>query len=254
MPAEDVDQIRKRQGEAVIIGTCGESYAATLKKIKEKVGELNLMKDIQSVRKSRKEKIILKIEPGGTSKEELLDALRECAEGKNVKMTNEARDMVTLMCKDIDSVTSQEELKSELGKLAGDGEDIEVSELRPAFRGTQKATIRTSKLGAERLMGLQRVRIGLNYISLRERVEVTKCYKCWGLGHTRFQCKGVDRGKSCLKCGEEGHKAKECKSVARCLLCRREGHRTGTGSCDAFRDYLTARARTSGDRTEGTSN
>lgn len=64
----------------------------------------------------------------------------------------------------------------------------------------------------------------------------TLCFRCWGKGHIKAQCKSVvDRNRTCYRCGVVGHTAVGCLAPVSCALCREggrdHGHRVGSSMC-----------------------
>ncbi|XP_018576384.1 zinc finger protein GIS2-like [Anoplophora glabripennis] len=91
---------------------------------------------------------------------------------------------------------------------------------------------------AESLLRTGKIRVGINSCTVVERVNVTQCFRCWGYGHYRKECKEEDRSINCRKCGRIGHKAEECGEELCCLTCKRTGHAAGSGACPEFRKAL----------------
>ncbi|EFN76297.1 hypothetical protein EAI_04842, partial [Harpegnathos saltator] len=51
-----------------------------------------------------------------------------------------------------------------------------------------------------------------------------QCYKCWGPGHTRWNCPAAtDRRGLCYRCGREGHTAWQCEALPNCAVCLEQG-------------------------------
>ncbi|KAL7739337.1 hypothetical protein ACLKA6_017732 [Drosophila palustris] len=97
------------------------------------------------------------------------------------------------------------------------------------YGGTQTASIRLPAESARKALSAGRSR-RMGKGRLRERVNITKCYRCLEFGHLAKQCRSeVDRSKLCRRCGKDGHLAKDCKEEPQAVLqgqgLRLEAHR-----------------------------
>lgn len=147
------------------------------------------------------------------------------------------KDEMTLEIRDLDELTTSAEVCDALSKtLEVDIETAAIKSVRKAYNSTQTAVVRLSKSLARKILDSGRLRIGWVSCRVRERVDVRKCYRCWGFGHLARDCKGTDRSKCCLRCSETGHTREACKSEeAKCILCRdRRNHPTGSFKCPAY--------------------
>jgi hypothetical protein len=82
----------------------------------------------------------------------------------------------------------------------------------------------------------QKIVVGLTMVFVEEMVQVTRCFKCNGLGHIAKSCKQEPK---CHKCGKEGHKIKECRSEkSECGNCRQAGHRAYDRKCPTMKRAL----------------
>ncbi|GJQ79440.1 hypothetical protein Trydic_g16299 [Trypoxylus dichotomus] len=93
------------------------------------------------------------------------------------------------------------------------------------------------------LLKTARIKVGWVNSRIRKRLEVTRCYRCFGFGHRQATCSEPDRRKEglCMGCGEKGHLKKNCTNKARCFLCSAENardHVAGSGKCGVFRQAL----------------
>lgn len=113
--------------------------------------------------------------------------------------------------KDLDELVTREEIVGALSQAAEcSKEDLVVTSLRPAFSGTQNATVRMPVAVARKITTAGRVLVGPISCRVRIREPDQKCYKCWETGHKAEGCQGLDKSKLCYKCEGEGHKSREC--------------------------------------------
>ncbi|KAK9686487.1 Zinc knuckle [Popillia japonica] len=70
------------------------------------------------------------------------------------------------------------------------------------------------------------MRIGWVECGVKERIYLTRCFKCLEYSHKTRDCTAkVDRSDECYKCGSKGHRSKECKNEEKCTKCNVAGHR-----------------------------
>ncbi|XP_066157733.1 uncharacterized protein [Euwallacea fornicatus] len=117
-------------------------------------------------------------------------------------------------------------------------DDFSLGDMRANKWDTQAVTVVMGEKVADELMKDPYIRIGYVRCRMEKRLEVKRCYKCWGFEHEARECTGKDRSRCCFVCGEEGHKGQDCKGEDMCGICNEKGHRTGTGKCEAFRRAL----------------
>lgn len=153
-----------------------------------------------------------------------------------------------LEIRDIDDETTKDDVRKALQEAAGDDYEIpgEVIKIRPAYRGTQTASVRLPAATAQKVLG-ERAKIRIGWVNCRIRAVKTplRCYKCWHFGHTTVQCKSeVNRSGLCIKCGQTGHQAAQCANKVKCVLCAEKpgsqdtAHRSGAGRCPVFQEAL----------------
>ncbi|KAK5640678.1 hypothetical protein RI129_011489 [Pyrocoelia pectoralis] len=143
----------------------------------------------------------------------------------------------TLHLKGADEITTAEEVKQAL-KATGQirhKEDLIVKTLRPTRFGTQYGTIVMNRKDAEVILRQGKVKIGLNNCEIEEKIDIFKCYKCWGYGHSAAQCNGEDRSNLCQRCTGADHIRTGCNKDPYCPLCATEGHMAGEAVCGALR-------------------
>ncbi|GBP42973.1 Uncharacterized 50 kDa protein in type I retrotransposable element R1DM [Eumeta japonica] len=153
-----------------------------------------------------------------------------------------------LEIRDIDEETTKNDVREALQEAAGDDYKIpeEVIKIRPAYRGTQTASVRLPAATAQKILG-EKGKIRIGWVNCRIRAVKTplRCYKCWHFGHTTVQCKSeVNRSGLCIKCGQTGHQAAQCPNKSKCVLCAEKSgsqdtaHQSGSGRCPVFQEAL----------------
>ncbi|KAJ8933809.1 hypothetical protein NQ314_013781 [Rhamnusium bicolor] len=73
-----------------------------------------------------------------------------------------------------------------------------MSDLRVNARDTQAVTIRLSKDDAERILKDKALRVGLVKCSFENRINMSRCFKCWSFDHLADDCNGPDRTNLCF--------------------------------------------------------
>lgn len=149
--------------------------------------------------------------------------------------------VVNIVCKDMDEVTTKEDLLEALEKelnISGVPETA-IRSMRTSFAGTQTATISLPFEHAKKALAAGKVKIGWTICRLREAIKPKMCFRCMDFGHMAKDCKNEDRSKRCRRCGGEGHIAKDCNKDPQCMLCKARGkpapHITGSSRCPKFR-------------------
>lgn len=121
-----------------------------------------------------------------------------------------------------------------------------VISTRRLIRGTQVITVSVPMTAMSMLLKT-RLRIGFVNCRVKRMIDVQKCFRCQGFGHTRRTCTNDERSDLCRKCGEKGHKSSYCAGNANCFLCKEEessDHRLGSHKCHVFkREFEAAKQR-----------
>jgi hypothetical protein len=147
---------------------------------------------------------------------------------------------------EMDEGTTEEELAAALVAAIGEEgrEAVKIHPLRPGRRGTINATAKVpAGEGTTELLRAGKLKVGFLRCPIRERTELTRCYRCLEYGHTARTCTATDRSSLCRNCAEPGHEAKSCSAVPRCPICTDRGadpshaqHRAGSARCPATRE------------------
>ncbi|XP_041451718.1 uncharacterized protein LOC121405177 [Drosophila obscura] len=135
--------------------------------------------------------------------------------------------------KDIDEVSTQEEVLAELTEQAG-----------VAINEAQTLTLKVSPTVAATLIGKGRIRLGWGYCRIRPKTTPRRCFKCMEFGHIATNCKSAqDFSKCCYNCSETDHQAKDCKAQPTCILCKRHRardtkHQTTSSRCPQYQKAI----------------
>lgn len=220
----DWKKVRKRrekkfpreQDRLVVVKQEGKSYSDILRAVKEGVSPTYIPAGakVTSFQRSRNEDLLIRIKGSEKSAEMICKAVTDKVPGLKASVKN--RKKVFFHVSDLDGETSEEDIiqgiKKELGDTFTNEQEIVVTSLRPAFAGTQKATVKVPHAAALRLTKKRRILIGWISCRLKIREEQQRCYRCWEMGHTASVCKGPDKSGACFKCGENGHQKASCTS------------------------------------------
>lgn len=216
------------QSRTVIVKAEGKTYAELLRSMKGAVTseEAN---NVIALRKGRNEELHVRIE-GAKNAEDFTTLLRDKAADLHVDLKSRATRRAVVHIRDVEFETSEQEVMAAIANRVGPNEEFKISSIRRGFGETRNVTVITSYRAACKLVE-QRLRIG--WISCRAyiREDEDRCYRCWGTGHRRQDCKGPDRLELCFNCGGRGHKIADCREPKQCLDCRSREHRTGAWQC-----------------------
>jgi hypothetical protein len=221
--------------ETILVDSDSNTYASVLRDIKGglKTEEVNT---INSVRKTRKGQILMRVNKDSQT---LKNRISEVLAGKEVKSLSRRKKIIH--ADNIEASVSLEELKEAIMQtcLPRYPELLEVRPLRPSRYDRQTATVLLEAQDATRLASLKKIRVGFGVCQLRERIELIKCFRCWGYGHKAAACSEVDRSKQCRKCSKEDHTSEKCQNEEYCPLCNKSGHTAGTSRCTVFKNALS---------------
>lgn len=217
------------ESKTVIVKAPGKSYADLLKTMKEKV-KAEEAGEILSIKKGRDQQLEVRIN-GSQKAGEFSSLLKNRAEDLQVNIRTKGDRRTVVHVKDMLCDTKECEVKEAVEKVLGTGESFQITSLREAYGNTMNATVVTTQKNAVKLIA-SRLRVGWVCCRTYIRTEIERCYRCWGTGHSRRECRGPDRSDLCFNCGKPGHEIRDCKEATRCLECNSTLHRTGSTSCD----------------------
>lgn len=215
--------------EVLVVKATGKSFAEILKEVKSGETPANVI--VTSMRQGRNEELLIGLQTKGQAvhTEDLRKTI--AARIPEVVISSRTRESI-IHVKGMDGQATVEEIQNSIAKETKvDSTRIRVTSLRPAFRGTQNATVRLPEKVAVDLIARGKIQIG--WVSCRVQLRETqnRCYRCWEMGHRSFECKGPDRGKLCFRCGKQGHQHRDCKAEQHCIKCDSVGHQMGDSRC-----------------------
>lgn len=238
-PREKTKQKQHPRPEAVIVQAEGLSYSDMLKKIKadKEVQAVSANFSTVSMTKAGHLRVVLNKATGNGEK---ISRTLQRAVGENAKSVT-LKDKTTVQISDVDEEATNEDILTAITERAGIIEEVNITSKRKVGRGVQLiyATIPTSAVHKV----IPRLRIGYTNCKVRQIINVKKCFKCQGFGHTRANCTGKEVTDQCWRCGETGHKSRACERNPKCFLCVREAtndHMMGTRRCHAYKRALDA--------------
>ncbi|KAL7724666.1 hypothetical protein ACLKA6_012324 [Drosophila palustris] len=133
-----------------------------------------------------------------------------------------ARPMATIAIRDLDALTEQADVLNAVKGLLPEGSsDIKVTVSAPNSREQTQAFVTLTEENAATLRAVGKIKIGWLKVKMKRVKTVKKCFRCLGIGHMQYDCKGPNRkGEGlCFRCGETGHKIAQCQKAPKCWAC-----------------------------------
>lgn len=231
----------------------GRSFAEVLGDLKTKAKPEDSGTVVKSIRRTQNGDVLLELGKPG-DKAGFAASLKAALGDKGTVRSLDPKTSVEI--RDLDGLSSETEvaeaIRKALPELKEGGAAPKIWLTKPNRSEQRTAVVQLGEKAANKLLSLQHLRVGWVSCRIRRRVEVPRCFRCLGYGHSSRNCGGPDRGKNCLRCGGVGHERKGCTAVS-CFLCKEKGgtgeslkHIPGTGRCGAFKAALDqAKARAS---------
>ncbi|KAK9729961.1 Zinc knuckle [Popillia japonica] len=215
---------KKEKAETVVtIKAGGKSYVDVVKKLKDEVDIGKIGVKIGKIRKTGNEDLMLVVEGGDPSKRNdyaiyngMASTLEKEIKNKieNIRVVTRAKEMTTLYIMGMDPTSNEEEVKQAIARETNLREtEIQVKAIRKGRYEEQTAIVELPRGKATALIQQRKMRIGWVECGVKERIYLTRCFKCLEYGHKTRDCTAkVDRSDECYKCGSKGHRSKECKN------------------------------------------
>lgn len=226
----------------------GQTYAGVLQEIKKAAKPEETQTDIKAIRRTRTGGILLELGKTAKNKESFREALRGIV-GANATVVS-LQPKATIEIRDLDSLTTAEEVTEAVKKAMKDESDIKVFFTKTNSREQKMAFVEIDETGARQILLSTHIKIGWINCRMRRAVVVTRCFRCFGYGHRQADCKGNDRkGQGlCNRCGEKGHKKAECQASPTCYLCEEikaaVSHIPGSAGCSVYKQALEEAKKT----------
>lgn len=214
----------KEKTDAVLIKPSeGCSYAEVLRSLRAS-DQIDETTKVKSVRKTRAGALLLELDKDAKVTSELCDKIKLTLRG-NAEIISLAPKS-TVEIRDLDCVTTNKEVEDAVKLLLPPDTEISVIVTAPNTREQVKAFVTVPTKCADTLIKSGRIKIGWVNARVSANNRPRRCFRCFGYGHVRADCKGPDRSALdlCIRCGEPGHKLKECTKTPMCCLCTAAGH------------------------------
>ncbi|XP_058449259.1 uncharacterized protein LOC131429227 [Malaya genurostris] len=227
----------RNKSEALIVKASDDSYAEVIRAMRMNPDLKELGEDVHKVRRTRNGEMLLELKRNPKAGSISYKELTEKALGNKVEVRALCPE-ATLRCKDLDEITTEEEVKLALKEQCELGEVQMTIRIRNGPDGTKVALIKLPVDAANKALKVEKICVGWSVCPLSVSQLPDVCFKCLGFGHFARNCQGPDRSKLCRRCGEEGHMAKDCTKPPKCLICAATGdnkHPTGGSRCPAFK-------------------
>lgn len=247
VPWKNVENEKSRRkpikSDAIVVkGKEGVSYAEILRSVKTEPKLKSLAQQVKGIRKTAKGELLFELKRSADPNTRTFQEAVQTFLGPETEVRS-LTEMGTLEVKDLDEVTTTEELLEALITQFGEigASPSSIISIRKSYGGTQTATVKLHADKAEKLAKEGKVRVGWVICRIRRKTQPMRCFKCMEFGHIASRCTGEDCTGLCFKCGEKGHKARSCHNKWNCILCARKGEKDTDHSANSSRcPYMAA--------------
>ncbi|KAH9630545.1 hypothetical protein HF086_018461 [Spodoptera exigua] len=201
----------------------GETYESVLRRARTNVDPTQLGAGRVTCRRTQTGARIFEFSgaQGGTKADLFASKLRE-AVADTAKVVRPVK-CVALEVTDLDDSVTQEEVVAAVAAVGGCAvELVKGRTIRPGRGGMGTMRLECPIASAKAVLAKGRLPVGLSSGGVRAlEDEPMRCFKCFGIGHTRALCpSSAERKELCFRCGKEGHRSATCKATApHCVVC-----------------------------------
>lgn len=222
---------KTKQESTVTVKAEGKSFVDIVKRLKEEVNIDQLGVKIKKLQKTEKGDLRLTIHGGQDMAMSLKNEITHKI--NDVQVMTRKLGTTTIYISGMDPTIEEEEVKQAIAAVAKMKEtDIDIKSVREGRYGEKTVIAEVPREQIMPLIGKKRLKIGWMEGTVKERIDIVRCFRCLEHGHKTLECKAqVDRSRDCIKCGRTGHKSKECINTYRCLKCNMDGHRADQMKC-----------------------
>lgn len=207
---QSTDTKKSRNENAVVVRANGKTYAELLKDVKENVDTTALGVNVDCVRKTRKEDLLILMTKGTGEAEKLKESIEKKQWKQSRKHTKRGENSSTHQRTGWGY--GKTDIKQAIEEEGIPMCDFEITSLRPANNKSKVVTIKIKKVFAQKLLDKGRIRTGWNICRVQQRIPTRVCRRCWRDDHDGKICEGPDWSKLYRRCGESGHMAALCKN------------------------------------------
>lgn len=228
-PAIGPKKSRPRKEEGLVTVKAGNgTYADLVRKLKEEVDIGKIGVTVKKIWKTVKGDLQLQVEDGDPQAETLESEIKNKIEEWEVCRGKQSKKTIFVLGLDI--TTKEADVQNAVLRAtdleASKISHINVKSLKSGRYGEQTAIVEMPRLAAIKILNAQRIKVGWLNCSVREMVNVVRCFNCLEYGHFAKECKATENKRdNCMRCGQKGHRAKECQNAPFCISFGIEGHR-----------------------------